>query len=97
MSVFIIQNQHKQFLNKNKEWVTSGEAQGLFFSAHQDTALNQLIEINARDYTLRCELVTCELNSKGLPVIPAEASNEDTELDVSEQEPAEEQQQEHCA
>jgi len=87
MSVFIIQNQHQQLLNKDKEWVTSGQAQGLFFSAHQDIALNQLIEINAKDYTLRCELVACDLNSKGLPVLPVEASNED----------AEETQQEQCA
>jgi hypothetical protein len=70
MSVFIIQNQHQQFLNKNKEWVHSSESQGFFFTIHHDIALNQLIEINAKDFSLRGTVEACNLNSRGQPELP---------------------------
>ena len=74
MTVFILKNQQNQYLNKEKAWVSSGDASQLFRSPHYDTALNQLIELNAKDYTLRAAAVACELDSKGRPVLaPPEA------------------------
>ena len=75
MTVFILQNQHNQFLSKDNEWVNSGEAGALFRSSHYDVALNQLIEINSKDHSLRGAVVACELDSKGRPQINVESAD----------------------
>ena len=69
MTAFVLQNQHGQFLSKENEWVSGGDANALFRSPHYDIALNQLIEINAKDHSLRGAVVTCELDGKGRPLI----------------------------
>ena len=69
MAVFILQNQYGQFLNKECEWVSGSDANALFRSPHHDVALNHLIEVNAKDYSLRAAVITCELDSKGRPVV----------------------------
>ena len=71
-SVFLLQNQHKQLLSKQGEWVDGREASTLFRAAHRDEALNQLIETNARDYTLRMKILECPLNERGLPLLQDE-------------------------
>jgi len=70
MSVFLLQNQQRQFLDKDKEWVTGNDAKTFFFSPHYDVALNQLIEINSKDHSLRGAVISCELDSKGHPELP---------------------------
>ena len=69
MTVFILQNQHGQYLNKEGDWVCGSDATTLFRSPHHDVALNQLVEANAKDYSLRAAVVTCELDSRGRPVL----------------------------
>ncbi|MDM3870438.1 hypothetical protein QSV34_03610 [Porticoccus sp. W117] len=69
MTVFILQNQHGQYLNKDGEWASGSEATALFRSPHHDVALNQLVEVNAKDYSLRGAVVTCELDSRGRPLL----------------------------
>ena len=75
MATFILQNQHGQFFNREKEWVNGSDAVSLFHSPHYDVALNQLIEANAKDHTLRGVVISCELDGKGRPALqPAETS-----------------------
>lgn len=69
MTLFILQNQHNQFLNKDGEWSANGDANQLFNSVHYDVALNQLIELNAKDPALRGAVVACDQDSKGRPVL----------------------------
>jgi len=69
-TVFILQNQRKQFLSKQNEWVDGRDANTLFKTAHKDEALNQLFEASSKDYTQRVQLLECRLNDKNLPVIP---------------------------
>lgn len=71
-SIFLLQNQHKRLLNKQGEWVDGREANTLFRSSHRDEALNQMIEVNARDYTLRIKILECTLNDRGLPLLKDE-------------------------
>ncbi|MGS2723417.1 hypothetical protein ACVBEJ_06695 [Porticoccus sp. GXU_MW_L64] len=71
MTVFILQNQHGQYLNKEGEWIAGSDATALFRSPHHDVALNQLVEANAKDYSLRAAVVACELDSRGRPLLSA--------------------------
>ena len=75
MTVFILQNQHGQYLGKDGEWLPAGDTTALFRSPHHDVALNQLVEVNSKDHSLRGVVVACSLDSKGRPVLqePAEA------------------------
>lgn len=68
-SVFLLQNQDKLLLNKQGEWVDGRDAASLFRSEHRDEAVNQMVEVNARDYTLRIRLLECSLTPRGLPRI----------------------------
>lgn len=68
-TIYVIRNQHTQYLTRKKEWVDGREAQPLYKTPYHDVGLNELIEINAKDIQLRCELLTCETTEKGLPVI----------------------------
>ncbi len=77
-TLFIIRNQNNQFLTRKNDWVDGSEAQALFKTPHHDIALNQLIEINTKHIDLRCELVKCQPNEKGIPVIPTLEAFADT-------------------
>ena len=70
MTAFILKNQHEQFLDKTLQWVDSCGASQLFKHTHRDIALNQLMELNAKDVQLRAKVVTCQLDAKGNPVLP---------------------------
>jgi len=70
--VFLLQNQHKELLNKRGEWVDGREARSLFNTLHHDEALNQKIEVNSKDYTLRISLLACDRNDKGIPLLKDE-------------------------
>lgn len=70
MTIFILQNQYHQFLDKSLQWVNNCGTSQLFKNAHRDIVLNQLMELNAKDIQLRAKLVTCQLDAKGNPVLP---------------------------
>lgn len=69
-TAFILQNQHKLLLNKQREWVDATDLKSLYQTPHKDEAINQKVEVNAKDYTQRIHLLECPLNDKGLPQIP---------------------------
>ncbi|MBR9909469.1 MAG: hypothetical protein GYB33_03840 [Gammaproteobacteria bacterium] len=71
-SVFLLQNQDKLLLNKHGEWVDGREVASLFRTAHRDEALNQMVEVNTKDYTLRIKLLQCPVNERGQPQPRAE-------------------------
>ena len=71
-TVFLLQNQDKLLLNKHGEWVDGREAGGLYRAVHRDEAVNQMVEVNARDYTLRIQVLECRLNQRGNPCIDAD-------------------------
>ncbi|WP_444899494.1 hypothetical protein ACJJIX_07110 [Microbulbifer sp. VAAC004] len=71
--VYVLTNQHQQFLSKSGEWLDGREPNKLFRSEHKDVAINQMFEANTRDVGLRIELLQCALNPKAQPLIPEEA------------------------
>ena len=66
---FVIRNQDGQYLTKKSEWVSGKEATGLYHQAHYDQALNQLIEVNAKDIYLRGIILELDLCEKRRPVV----------------------------
>lgn len=72
-TAFLLQNQLKHLLNKQREWVDATDLKSLYQTPHKDEAINQKVEVNAKDYTQRIHLLECPLNDKGLPIIPDDA------------------------
>jgi hypothetical protein len=70
--VFILQNQDKLFFGKNKEWVDGYDANAVFRTPFKDEAINQKVEISAKDYRQRLSILGCDLNDKGLPIIASD-------------------------
>ena len=94
---FVIRNQDGQYLTKKGEWVSGKEATGLYHQAHSDQALNQLIEVNAKDIYLRGTILELDLCEKRRPIVleygpdpeQPELLSEDTELEEAASERAE--------
>ena len=70
--VYIIQNQDKLFLSKQRTWQDGRELASLYRSPHKDEAVNEMFEANAKDYSQRVKLVQCPLNERGQPQIDPE-------------------------
>jgi len=66
---YVIRNQQGQYLTRKGEWVSGRDTSILFHQPWFDQALNQLIEINAKDIELRGKVVELELDDKGRPVV----------------------------
>jgi len=67
--VFILQNQHQQFLDKSGLWVDGSEATALAKTNHKDEALNLKAEQSVRHPELRIQILSCPTNHKGQPKI----------------------------
>ncbi|GAB5414809.1 MAG: hypothetical protein Cons2KO_24120 [Congregibacter sp.] len=67
--IYIIRNQLGQFWTRAGEWVDGREPQRLLKLKHQDEALNQLVELSAKDIELRGEVLATSLNDKKEPVV----------------------------
>lgn len=67
--IFILQNQDKLFFGKSKEWIDGYDAAGLFKTSFKDEAINQMVEISAKDYQQRVKIISCDADEKGLPCI----------------------------
>lgn len=70
--VFVLQNQNKQFLNKQGEWCDGREAKTLYNTEFKDEAINQQFEVSSKDYTLRVTLLRCKLDERRIPQIPSD-------------------------
>jgi hypothetical protein len=71
--VFVIRNQLGQYWTRAQEWVDGREPQRLLKHRHRDEALNQLVELSARDIELRGEVLGTETDARGEPVIEPSA------------------------
>ena len=78
MKIYILQTQDQRTLNKDLEWSSEADRNLVYRTSHRDAALNQLIELNAKDINLRASIVECDADAKGQPVLTAalQASNE---------------------
>jgi hypothetical protein len=73
MKIFIIKSHDESILAKDLSWVDGSNANLLFNTQHRDIALNQLIELNAKDINLRAQIIECEADKKGRPVLVMDA------------------------
>ncbi len=73
MLTYLIKNHNARYLSKELEWVDN-DGSSLFHTPHKDVALNQLIEVNARDIHVRASVISCETDKKGRPVIAEESA-----------------------
>ena len=69
MKIYIIKNHDKSILGKDLEWLDGTDANQVFNTEHRDIALNQLIELNAKDINLRAQIVACDADKKGRPIM----------------------------
>lgn len=74
MSLYLIQNQAGAYLDKQLNWCLIPDPNQLFRTPHRDVALNQLVELNARDISIRASVVSCEVNDKGLPIVDTQST-----------------------
>ncbi|HEY9034729.1 MAG TPA: hypothetical protein VIN71_12375 [Pseudomonadales bacterium] len=74
-TVFVICNQHQQYLDKHNQWVSGKDGQQLYRARHHDEALNTLIELNARDINLRGRIIETRLDDRGRPDVTVGADD----------------------
>lgn len=67
--VFVIRNQLGHYWGKSKTWVDGSEARAVVRTKHRDEAVNTLVELGAKDFELRGDVVAAELSERGEPVI----------------------------
>ncbi len=67
--VFVIRNQLQQYWTRAGEWVDGREPQRLLKFRHRDEALNQLVELSARDIDLRGEVLRADVGERGEPAV----------------------------
>jgi hypothetical protein len=72
MTLYIIQSISGELLDRHLEWVKDAKPESLFQTPHKDVALNQLIELNAKDISLRARIVPWESGDRDQPA-PASA------------------------
>jgi hypothetical protein len=67
--VFLLQNQHKFFINRQGLWVSGREPAGLYRVKNRDEAINEIFEISARDFDQRITIIETDATVKGVPII----------------------------
>ncbi len=82
-TLYLICNQDNHFLEKSGEWANTLRASTIYRTVHKDEALNHLLEMNAKEITLRLSIVEAthteagiQLNTPLEPVEPEQAANE---------------------
>ena len=92
-TVFVLQNQFKHLLSKQKAWTSGRDARTLYSTPHKDEALNLMFELGSKDYTQRITLLNCELNDKRVPIVAPEDLPElrdfETPLEIDAETPIE--------
>ena len=74
MKIYIIKSHDESILGKDFDWLDGTNASLIFNTPHRDIALNQLIELNAKDINLRAEIIECEADKKGRPIMLLESA-----------------------
>ena len=68
-TIHVIRNQYNHYLDRHGEWVDGSHVPALFRTEHRDVAMNELVEVNLRDFNLRGEILECEADKSGYPVV----------------------------
>lgn len=87
-TVFVIRNQFDQYLGKHSDWLSGRAPQQVYRAGHHDEALNTLIEINAKDITLRGNILETGLDEKKNPMLEVSEAALALEKDLAQMEKA---------
>jgi hypothetical protein len=68
-TIFVIRNQNGHYLGRNGEWLDGSHVPALFRTEHRDVAVNELVEVNLRDFDLRGEIIGVEAEAGDYPVV----------------------------
>ncbi len=68
-TIFVIRNQNGHYLGRNGEWLDGSHVPALYRTEHRDAAVNELVEVNLRDFDLRGEIIPVEAETGDYPVI----------------------------
>jgi len=68
-SVFVIRNHDNRYLTKKHQWRSGNDRNTLFRTAEKDVALNELIEVNAKDVLARLQLLVVDLDDHEQPAV----------------------------
>jgi hypothetical protein len=89
--VFVIRNQLGHYWGKSKTWLDGTEARAVMRTRHRDEAVNTLVELSAKDFELRGDVVSAETTERGEPIIeasqiplPMSAEPESTAAEIAE-------------
>lgn len=69
MTLFILRDASGNYLTRGLTWTTDCAVTEVFQTPYKDIALNQLLELNAADVTLRASVVACQADGKNRPII----------------------------
>jgi hypothetical protein len=67
--VFLICNQSGHFWGKSKVWVDGSDSRIIMRVKNRDEASNTLFELSSKDFELRGDVITAQLNPKGNPTV----------------------------
>ena len=84
VKIFVIRNQDDRYLTKKHLWRSGVMTGELYRAKEHDVALNELIEVNAKDVLARLEIVACEIDKQKQPVVEVLADDPSEGLDDSE-------------
>ena len=71
----MLQRHDKAILSKDLDWTCDVTSNDIFYSPHRDIVLNQLVELNSKQIDLRVNVIECEADANGRPVMQLEAEN----------------------
>ncbi|MFL0800895.1 MAG: hypothetical protein K6L80_10630 [Agarilytica sp.] len=74
--VYLLQNQHDQYLSKAGEWLEGDAASALYRTEHKDEAINRKVEFTVKNVALRISIVKASLRENGTPELSSIPKNE---------------------
>ncbi|WP_075186987.1 hypothetical protein [Teredinibacter haidensis] len=69
--IYVIRNQHQQFLEKSGGWSQGEDNRSVYRAVHRDEAINQIVELTVKNPDLRARICKLEVNEKGLLKLPS--------------------------
>ena len=71
-TVFILCNQHQQYLNKSREWIAAGDSKTLLRTDFRDEIINEKVELTVKSPNLRIKTVKAQQSTNGRLTINGE-------------------------
>lgn len=65
IDVFVLRNQHNEYLNKSREWIASGDSKTLYRTEHRDEVINEKVEIAVKRPDLRIQSINATQATNG--------------------------------